>query len=166
MDINIHYSRLNKPLSTFKEGYVNENKIRLKTFSVIPANTRKKLANKWQQTDLIHKSQQPYSVTKYCFFREFFDILEYKQENSEILGYYCDIVTPLEKKGKNYFMTDLLLDLWITSTGKLIELDMDEFETTCIDRIIPEALIDNARKSFQRVRREAESGLFPQLYID
>ena len=70
------------------------------------------------------------------------------------------------KKGRDYFITDLCIDFWITPTGRFFELDLDEFGAACGKGLISEALSAKAQESFKRVRNEAETGLFPRRYID
>ncbi|MGD9202197.1 MAG: DUF402 domain-containing protein [Chitinispirillia bacterium] len=166
MKVNIHFARFNEPVTIFTEGFVNENETRLKTFSVIPTEFQSKLTIKWHQKGMIHKSQKPYSVTKYYFFKEYFDILEFNQENGELLGYYCDIVTPLEKLGSEYYITDLFLDFWISPTGSFTEFDIDEFEVAFEKGLISKTLREKTQESFARIRNEIETGLFPNSYID
>jgi hypothetical protein len=65
-----------------------------------------------------------------------------------LVGYYCDIIKPLNKllrtPEKTSRITDLFLDLWITPEGDYVVLDEDEFEEALDHGYLPKNLADQA----------------------
>ena len=166
MKIRINYSRIGDGISVYTENLVEDNGTRLKTFSVIPVEFGSPISEEWRQKGLIAQSQSIHSVTKYYFYTEYFDVLVFSDGNGELVGYYCDIVTPLEKIGNEYFLTDLFLDLWLTPDRTVWELDWDEFERAANAGLISTGLQEKARSTLKRLRDEIAKGTFPSAYID
>jgi predicted RNA-binding protein associated with RNAse of E/G family len=82
-----------------------------------------------------------------------------------LLGYYCDIVTPLQKIGGDYYRTDLVLDLWVTPDLKLYELDWDEYEQVIEQGLMSIEQQEIARSTLERLKAEVATGRFPAEYI-
>lgn len=114
---------------------------------------------------MVPHSQLIYSIGKCYFYDEWFDVLEPCDEVGNLLGYYSDIVTPLQKIGDKYFITDLMLDLWIAPDGTVRELDWDEFEAASASGLIPATLQEKAVNAMQKLRAEVAQGIFPFAYI-
>ena len=166
MKVTINYSRMGNKTSLYTEGFVEDNGTRLKTFSVIPLEVSLPISEKWRREGLLSQSETIHSVTKYYFYNEHFDVLVFHDGEGNLLGYYCDIVTPLEKIGNEYFVTDLLLDLWVAPDLTTRELDWDEFEEAARSDLIPADLQEKARGTLENLRVEIAEGTFPSSYID
>lgn len=81
-------------------------------------------------------------------------------------GYYCDIVTPLQKVAGDYYLTDLFLDYWLAPGQPPMALDEDEFSSAVGQRLLSAEQIERARVTFSRLRDEMAAGIFPGGYID
>jgi hypothetical protein len=164
--VTIHLSRLGKPGRSFQEGFVDDNGKRLRTFSGVPESVSVHLSEKFHQEGLIPPREWIGSVSKYHFYDEFFSIVKFQDREHTLLGYYCDIVTPLQRNGDEYFLTDLILDLWIFPDLQAIELDRDEFETTVTAGLFPSVLHEVAWTTIGRLKAEIAQGIFPISYLD
>ena len=163
--VTIHLSRIGKPERSYQEGFVEDDGIRLKTFSVVPESIGLQLSEKFHKQGWLQQGQTLYSVSKYHFYNEFFSIVEYRDQANEVLGYYCDIVTPLQRNGDEYFLTDLILDLWVFPDCRVIELDRDEFEAAVASGLFPSIFERQALSTFDRLKTEIENEIFPESYL-
>ena len=163
--VTIHLARLGKSERAYREGLVEDNGIRVKTFSIVPELIAIHLSEKFQKYGWLAPGQRIHSVVKYLFYKEFFSIVQYQDQNKHVLGYYCDIVSPLQKHGDDYFLTDLILDLWVSPDLQVIELDRDEFETALAKGLIPAKLEKDALNTLSRLKSETERGIFPSSYL-
>ena len=163
--ITIHLSRLGKPERSYTEGLVNDDGIRLKTFSIVPETVSVRMSEKFKKLGRISQSQRIYSVCKYNFYGECFSIVEYRDETNKVLGYYCDIVTPLQRNGDEYFLTDLILDLWITLDHHYQELDGDEFTNAIAEGLISAEIQAQAIRTMDKLINEIANGWFPNKYL-
>jgi len=125
----IHFSRPGKSTTRYTEGLLDDNPMRIKTLTYIPADT----SMKWCEENLWPKGYIPRSilirsVLKYLFYREWFSVMQVLDKEGANLGYYVDIVTPFRKVGGQFYLSDLFLDLWIAPDGTFSEQDRDEFE--------------------------------------
>lgn len=163
--VTIHLSRLGKPERSYREGFVDDNEIRLKTYSIVPEPVDVYLSDKFQRQGWISAGQRIHSVSKVHFYDEFFSIVEYHDPAGRVLGYYCDIVTPLRRDGDEYFLTDLILDLWVSPGGHATEVDRDEFEAALASGMFPPQLEGDALVTLARLKAEVEEGIFPAGYL-
>lgn len=163
--VTIHLARLGKPERSYHEGFVEDDGIHLKTFSVLPEEIGRTLSEKFQRQGWLLPGQRIHSVAKYLFYAEFFNIVEYRDQNGHPLGYYCDIVTPLVKDGDDYFLTDLILDLWVSPQGRVTELDRQEFESALSTGLFPVELERDAHLALERLKTDAAQGIFPGRYV-
>jgi len=163
--VTIHLSRIGKPERIYQEGFVNDDGIRLKTHSLVPESVGLHLSEKFYKQGWLLQGQLIHSVSKYHFYGEFFSIVEYRDSEGGVLGYYCDIVTPLQKKGDEYFLTDLILDLWFFPDCRAVELDKDEFEIAVSSGLFPSNFERDTRNTFSRLKSESEKGIFPKSYL-
>jgi predicted RNA-binding protein associated with RNAse of E/G family len=105
------------------------------------------------------------AVRKHYFYGEYFDLLEFLGPAGEIVGYYSDIATPLERQDGEYVITDLFLDVWLTPGLPAIELDEDEFAAAVEQGLLSAEHQTRARQAFDRLRAEIAAGLYPQRYL-
>jgi predicted RNA-binding protein associated with RNAse of E/G family len=82
-----------------------------------------------------------------------------------LLGYYSDIATPLRKVDGEYFLTDLMLDLWVFPDKTFREVDWDEFEDAVQNGLIAADLQEKALSTMNRLRAETGRGVFPLASI-
>jgi Protein of unknown function (DUF402) len=167
MQIQIHYTRLHgKPLTIHTEDLISDNGLRLKTHFVVPNEYRQPFSEGWWQTGQITPGRYIATIIKYYFYNEWFDILELRDDDNELLGYYSDISTPLTKTGDGlYALTDLALDLWLGADGVVKELDWDEFEEICQHNLITLHRQTQAKQTLSRLVSEAAQNIYPTQYI-
>ena len=163
--VTIHLARIGKPERSYQEGFVDDDGVCLKTYSVVPESVGLHLSEKFYKQGWFVEGQLINSVSKYHFYNEFFSIVEYQDKVNKVLGYYCDIVTPLQKKGDEYFLTDLILDLWIFPDYRVVELDRDEFELAISSGLFPSSFEKDTLTTFSRLKSEVEKGSFPKSYL-
>ncbi|MEP7357767.1 MAG: DUF402 domain-containing protein [Anaerolineales bacterium] len=165
MDIRVNYRRLTRGLTIYVEGFISDDGRRLTTYSVVPETQRLNLAEGFWRQKLLPPGTFVGAVGKHYFYNEYFDVLECYGLDGKLAGYYCDIATPLQKVGPEYFLTDLFLDYWLAPGQPPQALDEDEFEAAVAQGLMAEDEVAHARETFARVQREIEAGIFPQRYI-
>lgn len=163
-EIQIEYIRPGKGTSLFVEDLVSVDAVCLKTFKVLPPDVVMSLARSLVADGLIAPDQKACAIAKTYFFQEYFNLLEFYDENGALLGYYSDIGTPLVKIETGYTMTDWFLDLWLHPGGSLIELDVDEFEQAVESGLLTDPEIEIARLTFARLIAEVQGGIYPDVY--
>jgi predicted RNA-binding protein associated with RNAse of E/G family len=154
----INYARIGKPLERYVEGLVEDNGRRLRTVSVLSSSDK-------FQPPWIDQGQRVGSIAKYLFYDEHFAVMELRDLDQRLLGYYCDVVSKLEKHGDEYFIRDFFLDLWLAPDGSMRELDWDEFHEASERGLLTTDEQRCATETLSRLRREAQSGTFPDAYI-
>ncbi len=163
--VKIHFLRPGQPEVVYTEGLVGDDGRRLRTCSVVPAEFRLGWSERWRRQGLLEQGRTIHTVRKYHFYQETFDILEFRDEDGGLLGYYSDIVTPLRRVGREYYLTDLFLDLWLAPDGAVRELDWDEFEAAANAGLISPEQQQTARRTLDRLKQEIAAGHFPGVYI-
>lgn len=163
-EIRIEYVRPGKDTTIFVEELVSLNSICLKTFKTLPPEIVVPLSRTLVAEGLIASHQKAVSIAKTYFFREHFDLLEFYDQNGDLLGYYSDIGTPLARTRDGYTMTDWFLDLWLDPQGRLLELDVDEFEEAVAQKLLSRPESDQARQTFDRLIEEVNKGIYPHAY--
>lgn len=165
-NVFIHFIRPGKSETIFTEGLVNENERFLHTISHISRDVGIQWSRTvWQPNGMLTEDQVIATVRKHLFFHEWFAIMQLFDAGDQLLGTYCDMLTPLEKRGKEYFLTDLFLDLWVAPDGRFKELDWDEY-AEAIDQGLMDALQQEmAEKTLRHLAEEIRQGRFPQEYL-
>lgn len=162
----IHYYRYNRPPAIYQEGFLEDDGRRLRTYTVIPPEFSSRLAASWVADGLLPAGTALHSLKKYMFYGEYFTILELFDSGGNVLGYYSDISTPLEKNHDDeYELRDLILDLWVFPDGRVKELDWDEFVLAERRQVISTRLAGIARRTLKRIVAETQAGKFPYAYI-
>jgi protein associated with RNAse G/E len=162
----IHLSRIHKPVRHFTDGFIEEDKHRLKTHTVIPESISLPWSETFQQQGRIPHGQVIGSVSKYLFFDRYFSIMEIRSTTGNILGYYVDIATPVRKDVDEYYLEDLILDLWIFPDRTYLVLDEEEWEQAVSAGWIAEDIQRTVLRTLKRIKREIKGGRFPQAYIE
>jgi hypothetical protein len=162
MEVNIHYTRLSARGTTiYREGFVADDGQRLTTYSVVPEAERLRLAEGFWRDGFLAPGRLLGAVRKHYYYNEYFDVLAFFDMDGELAGYYSDIVTPLQKVGAEYFLTDLFLDLWLAPGQPPRALDLDQFEAGVVQGLMPEHQVTRARQTFARLQNEIQAGIFP-----
>ena len=162
----IEYIRPGKETTYYEEDLVAQDEIAVRTCKTLPEDIVENLSRALQKQNLIDSDQRVATITKTYFFAEPFDLLEFRNAEGLLLGYYSDIGEPLIQLGEGIFqMTDLYLDIWLFPDGRLLELDWDEFEDAIQRQVITPAQTELARTAMQRLVKEAAQGIYPDKYL-
>ena len=164
-EVIINFARINAAPTRFKEGFVEDTGTRLVTFTIIPPEYTLSWSMRWVKAGMIPSDRKLFSVRKYLFYDRYFTILEYRDTEDRLLGYYCDVATPLKKQGPEYYINDLMLDLWIGANGTLIEFDWDEFDEACKQGQLSAEQRQIAVATFEWMKEKAKEGSFPGALI-
>ena len=164
-EVTIEYIRPGKGVQQFVEDLVFEDDRSLKTFKHFPTEIADQLTQSLFNNGFIRETQRTTSITKIYFYHEHFNLLQFHDENGQLLGYYSDIGTPLLKTAHGYQMTDWFLDIWLSPDGKLFELDLDEFEVALSNHLLSSADAEIARSTFARLIHEVKTGIYPNAYL-
>jgi predicted RNA-binding protein associated with RNAse of E/G family len=165
MQVKINQARLGKPARIFTEDLVEDNSVRVKTFTIMPVGLSQQFSQYWQREGLLRPDQWVYSITKYYFYTQHFAVMEFRDKVHTLLGYYCDITTPVQAIGNEYSLTDLVLDLWVTPSLSIRELDRDEFDEAVKAGLMSADLQQIAQRTFERLKAEIAEGTFPAAYL-
>lgn len=166
MKINIHFARIGKPEKVYVEDLVSDDGVRLTTYSVLPPDGRREWSKgDWKQYGIMTNGEVIHAVRKHHFYHEWFDVVELFGAAGELTGYYCDVVTPLRRVDGEYYLLDLLLDLWIFPDGRCVEMDWDEFEAAAQAGLISAEQQARAVETLRRMVSETQQGIFPTRWI-
>ena len=158
----IQFIRPGKRTREFREGFLSDDGLRLRTRSVaVP-----EFSSHWWREGLIPVGRTIHWVDKFHFYREPFGIMRFQAQDGCLLGYYCDILSPLMRTQRGYCLTDLFLDLWISPQRTVLVLDEDEFTEALEIGMITEGQGDSAKAALARLLREFKNGRFPEAYLD
>lgn len=164
--VHIEYIRPGKETTYFEEDLVAQDDICLRTFKCLPADIVERLSRALQTQNLIAHNQHVLTIGKTYFFAEPFNLLEFRDINGDLLGYYSDIGEPLVRLGPDtYQMIDLFLDIWLFPDGRLLELDWDEFEDAIEHQVVTPAQANLAREAIRRLVLEVSQGTYPYKYL-
>lgn len=101
----------------------------------------------------------------FIYAHRWYDVGKFYDGARNWIGYYCDIIRPLNRllktPGKTATITDLFLDLWITQERRCVVLDEDELENALKRRYLPKTLADQARKQVDSLIQRVHAGRFP-----
>lgn len=165
MRVKVNYQRPGKGTSVYVEDLVTDDGSQLLTHTVLTPTESTEMTLAVRRSGLIGPDDTIVAVRKRYFYGEYFDLLEFFGPAGEIIGYYSDITTPLERQDGEYVITDLFLDLWLTPGLPAIELDEDEFAAAVEQGLLSAEQQASARQAFDRLRAEIAAGLYPQRYL-
>jgi predicted RNA-binding protein associated with RNAse of E/G family len=166
MQARIHFARINRQEALYIEDLLLDDGSQIITHSHIPPQFHKVWAkDAWVQKGIMAGGEVVSEVRKHHFYQEWFDIIELFDAGGRLIGYYCDVITPLRKVDGEYYLQDLLLDLWIFPDGRTVELDWDEFEEAVHAGQISAEWQQKAVETLQRMVAETRQGIFPGRYL-
>ena len=161
MEVIINYLRPGKGISRYIEPLVDDDQMRIKTYSHLPpAFSQKWCEDVWWQNGCILPGILIGSVVKYLFYKEWFSVMQLLAQDGNHLGYYVDVDTPIRKISGEYHLTDLFLDLWIAPDGKFIELNRDEFEEGFRKCLLTSYQYNKANQVFEILKSSITTGDF------
>lgn len=166
MQVDIHYHRVNKPPVTYREHLVSDDGKVLRTDSLVPEASRAEWSDRWVSLGLAAPGSVIARVRKWHHYGEWFSILELRDPTGLLLGYYCDVLTPLARLDSSvYELHDLLLDVWIDARGHLCVLDRDEFAAAIRAGQLTPELQARAETVLAQICTEHERGTFLTRYL-
>ena len=161
MDIVINFSRPGKGITRYVERLVDSDPVRMKTLNHVPIEFRQKWCEEiWWQNGCLPHGILIGSVMKYLYYKEWLSVMQLLAIDGDHLGYYVDIDTPMLKIDREYYLTDLFLDLWIPPDGKFTELDRDEFEQGVRMGLLAPYQIKKASQVFENLKLSVTNGEF------
>jgi predicted RNA-binding protein associated with RNAse of E/G family len=164
--VRIEYIRPGKDVTVYKEDFLLQDSSCLRTYKTLPEDISIRLSKALLSQGLIEADQRVGIIAKAYFFREPFNLLEFRRADGNLLGYYSDIGEPAVQLSDDRFqMTDLFLDVWLFPDGRLLELDWDEFEDAVNGQVITPAQAELAREAMRRIVDETARGIYPFAYI-
>ncbi len=153
------YRRLPDNIGIYREELLFESPDTLAWASRIP-----KL--KPDVAEVIHKGgvadPNGYRVIWFVFRGEWFDVGRFHDSKERFLGYYCDIIEPIQIFGpKRVEATDLFLDLWVNPDGSTWRLDEPEFHEAVKNGVISAGLAQRATEGLEKLELDVAAGRFP-----
>jgi predicted RNA-binding protein associated with RNAse of E/G family len=101
----------------------------------------------------------------FIYRHKWYDVGKFYDRARNWIGYYCDIIRPLNRllktPARTVMITDLFLDLWITPGGRTMVLDEEEFENGLKRGYMSNALAGQARKEMDSLIHMVRAGRFP-----
>ncbi len=94
-------------------------------------------------------------------FEKWYNVLEVRDYQGRLKGYYSDIRTPPVRVENGYEALDLILDLWVYTHGNYEVLDENEFEQT----ILPKNLRDAALSTLNILIDKIENKVYPPFWV-
>jgi predicted RNA-binding protein associated with RNAse of E/G family len=94
-----------------------------------------------------------------------YDIGRFHLRDGTFTGFYANILTPVNMRGKQWDTTDLLLDVWKGGNGAVELLDEDEFEAALGAGWLDGKTAECARSTAAALIRRALSGEWPPAHV-
>ena len=163
--VRIEYIRPGKEVTYYEEDFYAQDETCLRTFKTLPEDISTRLSKALVEQKLIQPNQRVGTIAKVYFFNEPFNLLEFREMDETLLGYYSDIGEPtIQLSPTEFQMTDLFLDIWLFPDGRLLELDWDEFEEAIEKKVIFSKQAELARSAMKRLVEESARGIYPLKY--
>jgi len=155
--VHVKYIRPGKDVVILEEEYYDHDETCIRTIR----------SEALVRQQMIQSGQSVGTISEVYFFNEPFNVLEFRELDGTLLGYYSDIAEPtIQVSPAEFQMTDLFLDIWLFPDGRLLELDWDEFEEAVQKQVITPAQADLAQAAMKRLVDEATKGIYPSQYAD
>ena len=106
-----------------------------------------------------------YTAIWFVFTDLWYDIGKIYNLDSELTGYYCDIIMPVTRSKTKFEIVDLFLDLWISLEGGYAIQDENEFEEAVKIGVISKEIADKARKTMDFLIEEVTEDRFPPQVV-
>lgn len=93
------------------------------------------------------------------------DIGRFHRADGTFTGYYANILTPVNVEGDVWHTTDLFLDVFVTPTGSVHLLDVDELDAAERAGWVDVEDSRRARMEADRLMQEAVDGVWPPAVV-
>ncbi|MFO8110365.1 MAG: DUF402 domain-containing protein [Thermoplasmata archaeon] len=90
-------------------------------------------------------------------FEKWYNVIEVRDPEGKLKGYYSDIRTPPVRTNRGYEATDLILDIWVSPDNDYDVLDEVEF----IETDLPKDLREAALLTLKLLRKTIENKNYP-----
>jgi predicted RNA-binding protein associated with RNAse of E/G family len=108
-----------------------------------------------------------YSAIWFVYRRRWYDVGKFYDAQKRWIGYYCDIIKPVNKlltnTSRTVTLTDLFLDLWMTKEHQVFVLDREELDEAVQNHSISGALAKRAETEIDSLQRKVRAGSFPPI---
>jgi len=108
---------------------------------------------------------QGYPVVWFVFRGEWYDIGKVYDRKNRLKGYYSDIIKPAEIENNTVRITDLFLDLWISTKREVTILDMDEYNEAVEKGWLEDRMAIEARTKLDHLVELTRERLFPPRFV-
>ena len=106
-----------------------------------------------------------YLAIWFIFKDKWYDVGKFYDRARKWIGYYCDIVKPVNRllsgRSRTAALTDLFLDLWITPEGRHFVLDEDELQNALERGHISRPLANQAHEKLASLIQMLQDNRFP-----
>lgn len=164
-EVTIHFLLADGTEFLFREGFVDDDQVRLRTFTILPFRLAQALTQRWWDEGLVPRARRLHAVHKCWFYHEPFNILRYVDTQGALIGTYTDLLAGFERLRRGHYRaTDRILDVWVYPDGRAVELDWDEFEVAVAAGLLDDSQATKVRLTIKRLRAEIAVGAFPADY--
>jgi len=105
-------------------------------------------------------------IVWFTFPGEWHDIGRFHRADGTFTGIYANVLTPPELNGLEWDTTDLFLDVWVGTDGKVLILDEGELDLALGKEYVDAALAEQARNEARRMVEGALKGAWPPPVVE
>jgi predicted RNA-binding protein associated with RNAse of E/G family len=154
-DLNLFFTRLPDRETVYPQRKVHQLEECLMTAFHEP-----KLVKPIEAAGEVIVKGQFYGIA-YYIWDEWYTVNRVYDRDLGFKGYYCDIITPIQKSCTRLALTDLFLDLFVFPDGRWSVEDEDEFEQGVRDGLMDETIERHAREAVEDLVAMVKAGEFP-----
>lgn len=157
--ITIHYRRLPDRDRVFKQLLVEETEEYVVTLlDAVPLSAPVTVAG-----EPVLEPGAP--VVWFTYPGRWYDIGRFHLADGRFTGIYANILTPVRMKGDEWETTDLCLDVWAGTDGRVEILDETEFEQAVANGWIDDTSAQQARDEARGLAAAALNGSWPPQHV-
>lgn len=105
------------------------------------------------------------SVVWFTYPGAWHDIGRFHRADGTFVGFYANVLTPVEIEGRVWHTTDLYLDVWLSAAGDACLLDEDEFDEAAGRGLIDAETAVRARGEAASLMKRARDGSWPPVIV-
>jgi predicted RNA-binding protein associated with RNAse of E/G family len=121
----------------------------------------------WEAGKII--ADNGYLAIWFVYRNKWYDVGKFFDRARKCVGYYCDIIKPIEElqrgSSRTAMITDLFLDLWIWPNDRYAVLDRDEFRDGLRRGHISKPLASEAQRQLDLLVKKLKLKRFPPGYV-
>jgi predicted RNA-binding protein associated with RNAse of E/G family len=104
-------------------------------------------------------------VVWFTYPGRWYDIGRFHLADGTFTGIYANILTPVRMRGDHWETTDLCLDVWAETDGRVEILDEAEFELAVANGWMDDATAQQAREQARSLAAAAKTGAWPPQHV-